>query len=184
MVGKPTAPATMVAYEDFQCPVCKAFEGTDGATIQKYITDGKLKVEFRPVAILDRASSTNYSTRSLNAAACVRNYGTADDFKTFHDLLYANQPPRRTAHGLPDSQLVTYANQALGKTIPAVESCITDETYKNWTISATDAFSKAGLSGTPTVMVDGKTIDLATLNKSANLVKILDAAVAKNAATK
>lgn len=182
VVGKADAPATMVAYEDFQCPVCRQFETTDASTIESYITSGKLKVEFRPIAILDRDSSTEYSTRSLNAAACVRNFSTPGDFKIFHDLLYKNQPPEGSA-GLTDAQLIAYANQAIRSTKPAVATCITDQTYRDWTASATDAASRAGVTGTPTVTVGGQNISLDTLSSTADLIKILDAAVAKGSKT-
>ncbi len=44
-----------------------------------------------------RNSTTQYSTRSLNAAACVTAQGGSAAFLKFHDLLYANQP----AEGVP-----------------------------------------------------------------------------------
>lgn len=178
LVGKSGAPAKLVAYEDFQCPICQQFEKVDGPTIQKYVDDGKVQVEYRPIAILDRESSTNYSTRALNAAACVRNYGNAQAFLTFHDLLYANQPPEG-GDGLPDSQLITYANQALRMTKPAVAKCINDQTYKDWTSSATEAASKAGVQGTPTVILNGKTLQLNQIQTADEMKKLLDTAVAQ-----
>lgn len=178
VVGKKTAPATLISYEDFQCPICQQFENTDGELIQKYITAGKLKVEYRPIAILDRESSTQYSTRALNAAACVSNYSDMTVWKTFHDLLFKNQPPEG-GDGLPDSQLVNFATE-VGAKDPAVATCITDQTYKNWTVSATDAASKAGVSGTPTVKLNGKDVSLNSLSSPAALTKLLDAAVAAN----
>jgi protein-disulfide isomerase len=183
VVGKADAPATLVAYEDFQCPVCDNYEKIDGPTVEKYLQEGKLRVEYRPVAILDRESSTNYSTRALNAAACVRNFGTAAEFLTFHDLLYANQPAEGSA-GLPNSQLITYANQAMKTTKPSVATCINDETYKNWTSSATDAFSKGGYTGTPTLILNGKELELTQVQTSADMIKLLNAAVAQGSKTK
>lgn len=156
VVGKASAPASMVIYEDFQCPICKSFEELDGDTIEKYVDDGTLKVEYRPISFLDRMSSTNYSTRSLNAAACVSDATDITTFKKFHDFLYANQPPEQSA-GLTDDQLIDYAKQA-GASSPAVASCIKDQTFEDWTGSATDAASKAGISGTPTVKLNGEDI--------------------------
>ncbi len=179
VVGKPNAPASMVVYEDFQCPVCKQFETTDGSTIQKYITDGKLKVEFRPIAFLDRMSQgTEYSSRSLNAAACVRNYTDATTFKLFHDLLFKVQPAENTS-GLTDAQLVDYASKA-GATQPAVATCITDRTYKDWVASATEAASKAGVTGTPTVKLNGQDVPLDTLASPDSLKALLDNAIKTN----
>ena len=157
VVGQSSAPASMVVYEDFQCPVCKSFEDLDASTVEKYVKDGSLKVEYRPIAFLDRMSEgTNYSTRSLNAAACVSNATDVETWKKFHDLLYANQPEENTP-GLTDEQLIGYAKQA-GADTPAVETCIKSQSFKDWTASATEAASKAGVSGTPTVKLNGEDI--------------------------
>ncbi len=157
VMGAFGAPASMVVYEDFQCPNCKSFEDKFGATVQKYVTGGKLNVEYRPIAILDRMSQgTNYSSRSLNAAACVSNSTDVKTFKAFHDLLYKNQPAENTP-GLSDDQLVAYAKQA-GADSPAVSTCIKNDTFKDWAASATEAASKDGVSGTPTVRLNGKDI--------------------------
>jgi protein-disulfide isomerase len=162
IVGRASSPVTLVAYEDFQCPHCEEFESQLGATVDKNITDGKLRVEYRPVSFLDE-----YSTRALNAAVCVNRAGGTAAFKKFHDTLYANQPPEGGS-GLPNSRLITYANQSLGKSNASVASCINDETFKDWTVSATDAFSKATAhypsgASTPTVLMNGQVVSAADL---------------------
>ena len=56
------------------------------------IADGKIKVDYHMVAFLDRASTTNYSSRALNAAMAVLSTAGPDAFLKFHSLAYANQP--------------------------------------------------------------------------------------------
>jgi protein-disulfide isomerase len=158
VVGEAGAPVNMVVYEDFQCPVCKSLEVTDGAMLNQKIADGTVKIEYRPIAILDRASTTSYSSRALNAAACVRNDSTSTVWKAYHDLLFKQQPEEGSA-GLTDAQLTTLATQA-GAKAPAVGTCIADDTFKNWASSATEASSKDGVSGTPTVRLNGVDIDV------------------------
>lgn len=154
LVGQPTAPVHVVVYEDFQCPYCKAFESTSADTLKQYVAAKKISVEYRPIALLDQNSTTQYSTRSLNAAACVTAQGGSAAFLKFHDLLYANQPAEGSA-GLTDSQLIQYAAQA-GASGSTVQLCINNLKYRAWTVGATDAFSKAGFSGTPTVTINGQ----------------------------
>jgi protein-disulfide isomerase len=177
VVGKADSPASLVVYEDFQCPSCKAFEDTDAATIDKKIADGTLKVEYRPIAILDRFSSTDYSSRASNASACVRNATDATTWKAFHDLLFKNQPAENSA-GLTDDQLTTYATQA-GATAPSVGTCISDNTYKNWVSSATEASSKAGVTATPTVLLNGDNVSIDDLNDVTAFEKLIDDAADK-----
>lgn len=153
VVGNTTAKVTVEVYEDFQCPACKNFEDLDGKQLNAWATDGTIKLVYRPVAILDHQSTTNYSTRSLNAMAAVINAKPAA-FAKFHELLFANQPPEGGS-GLPDSQLVDFAVQA-GVDKTAVESAINDQKYKGWTQKVTEDFSKKGYNSTPTIVINGK----------------------------
>jgi protein-disulfide isomerase len=150
VLGSQSAPVTVTVFEDFQCPICKTFERTVGPTIQSLRDKGTIKVEYRSIAFLDRFSSTEYSTRSLNAAACVRD-AAPDAFEKFHTALFENQPPENSA-GLPDSKLTELA-RAAGAT--GVDACIKDQRFKDWTVKVTDAASKDGVNGTPTVRVNG-----------------------------
>ncbi len=155
VVGSSSAPVTIVAYEDYQCPACKNFEDLNGAQIDQWIADGTVKVNYRAIAFLDRMSSTNYSTRALNAAAAVMNSDPAD-YKKFHDLLYANQPAENSA-GLTNDQLIQYAVQAGAKEAD-IRPAVQNETYKPWTVKVTDAATNAGINSTPTVQVNGSTL--------------------------
>jgi protein-disulfide isomerase len=162
VVGKPSAPVTMVAYEDFQCPHCEEFESTVGSTIDKDVANGSLRVEYRPVAFLSA-----YSTRALNAAVCVNQAGGSAAFAKFHHTLFAHQPAEGGS-GLSNDQLITYANQALGKPDASVATCINGGVFDDWARSATDAFSKATSnypsgSSTPTVLLNGKVVSTADL---------------------
>ena len=57
MLGKASAPATMVEYIDLQCPVCREFETEVMPTIiDRYVRTGKLKVIARPVAVIGAAT--------------------------------------------------------------------------------------------------------------------------------
>jgi protein-disulfide isomerase len=153
-VGQASAPVEMTVFEDFQCPYCKQFEESSNDLITSYVQAGKVRVSYHPMAFLDEASSTRYSTRALNAAACVVDT-KPDAFEKFHDLLYANQPAENTA-GLPDSKLVDFAQQVgAGE----VSQCVKDLKFEGWTKRVTDQASKDGVVSTPTVMVAGKKLD-------------------------
>lgn len=154
VVGKSSAPKTMTVYEDFQCPICRDFEAATRDRVAAAVDAGKIKVDYRMVAFLDRSSTTNYSSRALNAAAVVLDTSGVDVFKKFHDLLYENQP-REGSAGLTDDQLVQYAVQA-GAKESAVRPGIVGNDFHQWTINATDQMSKNGVNGTPTVFIDGK----------------------------
>jgi protein-disulfide isomerase len=67
-------------------------------------------------------------------------------------LLFAEQPPANSA-GLPDDRLIALGRQA-GAGDEFAE-CVRSERYADWTRSVTEAASQAGVTGTPTVLVNG-----------------------------
>lgn len=153
LVGPASAKATIEIYLDFQCPVCRAYEAQSGSTIDQLVAAGQAKVVYHPLAFLDRMSSTKYSTRSSEASGCASDAGV---FPQFLKLLYANQPPEN-GNGLPAAQLIDYLRQA-GAT-GDYAACVTGDRYASWTSGLTDAASKAGVNGTPTILVNGKQIE-------------------------
>ena len=155
LVGKAGAKVTIEVWEDFLCPACQNFEKLNAGQLKKWTEDGTAKIEYHPVAILDHQSTTNYSTRALNAFAAVIN-AKPDAFETFHALLFENQPPEGGS-GLPDSQLIDYAVQA-GVDRAVVESAVTSLKFKGWTQKVTNGFSQKGYTGTPTLLVNGKKV--------------------------
>jgi protein-disulfide isomerase len=174
--GKAGAPVTVVLYEDFQCPVCKQYEEWLGDTITADVDAGTIKVEYRPIAFLDRASTTKYSSRAGETAACVLDQNGVDTWVKLHQLLFANQPEENTA-GLSDSELADLAEQA-GADKSAVESCQSDGTFDGWVVAATDAASKDNVTGTPTMRVNGQDVPLTTAQDQAAVIKLFEDAVA------
>ncbi len=171
--GQEDAPVTVTIYEDFQCPVCKAFEDALGETLTTEVDKGSINVEYRPIAFLDDQSTTKYSSRALETAACVLDETGSDAFFAFHDLLFENQPAEGSA-GLTDSALADLAAKA-GADKAAVESCQSDDTFTGWVADATDQASKDGVTGTPTVLVDREKV---TFTEGADPVQTLKDAIA------
>jgi protein-disulfide isomerase len=156
VLGSASAPVTVDLYEDLQCPICAHYEAENGDTLAQYVADGTIQLRYHPMAFLDSSANQNYSTRALNAAAVVLGAKGAEAFKEFHDTLYAHQPPE-SGPGLTDDQLIEFAAQA-GATGATVERQIRDLTYADWVKQVTDQASKDGVTGTPTVLVDGEKV--------------------------
>jgi protein-disulfide isomerase len=168
MIGKASAPTTIKLYEDFQCPICKAFEDVTGKQTLAAIQAGKVKVDYHMVAFLDRSSTTQYSSRALNAGMAVLDTAGPQAFLKFHTIAYANQPQEGSA-GVPDSTLVQWAVQA-GAPQDKVTPLIDDNSYHQWVVNATGQMSKDGVNGTPTVYIDGKEQDPTNTQAAAQAV--------------
>lgn len=156
--GDASAPVRLTLYEDFQCPACRATEAYLRTTIAQLVDEGRIRVLYRPIAFLDNASTTDYSSRALGAAACVLEDAGTGAYLRMHDLLYANQPPEGGA-GLDDSRLADIAGRA-GADRAAVAACMDEGRFEGWVAAATDQASKNGVNATPTILVDGEQLQL------------------------
>jgi protein-disulfide isomerase len=149
---------------DPMCPVCGAFEKSNGATLANAVKDGSITLRLHPLTFLDRASNgTGYSTRASAALVCV---AVHDPERTldYYQALFADQP-EENSNGLTDKQL---AKLATDHGITDISGCIDRSgPYQAWAQGNT-AQSQTGpitvdgkkvldnIQGTPTVLVDGK----------------------------
>ncbi|MFJ4268730.1 DsbA family protein [Paenarthrobacter nicotinovorans] len=150
-------PVKVVAYIDFICPICKRFETTYGDALTKLRNDGKISLEYRALGFLDQQSTTNYSSRAANAAACVANT-SPEKYADFFNLLFERQPAEGSA-GISDKDLKAMATEVGAANI---DSCVDSKQYRPWVKFATQEAAAIGITGTPTVFVDGKQWDGST----------------------
>jgi len=151
VVGDADAPAEVVIYEDFLCPACGAFEAAAGEQLAAAAASGRVVVDYRPISILQRFGP--YSAESLNAFLVVKDAAGDDVAKAFHDLLFADQPSEEGP--FPDADdLVATAVEA-GAEEAAVRPGIESGARMDDVEAATEEATGAGVSGTPTVLLDG-----------------------------
>jgi len=174
---------TIQLYVDYLCPFCGQFEKTNADYISSLLDSGATTLEIHPISILDsRSQGTKYSTRAVNAAACVANY-SPDQFSAFHGLLFANQPAENSS-GLSDDQLIGYATQASVQQASKIGDCIRNQTFKAWVSASSDRALKGPIPdssiekviGTPTVIVNGQKYEGAVDNLAAFQAFVLQAA--------
>lgn len=155
-----TGPKTVDVYLDPMCPICGVFEKANGKQLSDLVDAGTITLRLHPMTFLNRVSQgTDYSTRAAAALTCV---GATDASKTlpYLEFLYGNQPKENSA-GLTDKTLIEMAT-AIGA--PDISQCVNDQTYAGWVQKANDnALSGPiegadipAITGTPTVLVDGK----------------------------
>jgi protein-disulfide isomerase len=162
--------------------VCNNLEQTLGTDLATRITATSIKVNYHMMSFLDASSNGNqYSTRAANAAYCASDVSPAA-FQKLHAVLYGKDAsgnynqPAEDSNGRTDAQLIAYGKQA-GITTADFSSCVTGKTHKPLVEAVTDAASKKGVNGTPTVFVDGKQVQ-GSGNAAVTTAQI-DAAIAK-----
>lgn len=151
---------------DMQCPACKAYEARVDSALEKYVANGTASLTVHPIAILDNSSSTKYSTRAGSAVVCAAAEGK---FWQYSKALFENQPAEGSA-GLTDDELVKYGVEA-GLTSAAFKTCVTSQAQSAWIAASTKAATAAGVTGTPTIKVEGKSLTSGTLEELESAIK-------------
>jgi protein-disulfide isomerase len=151
--GDRDAPVTVEIYYDYMCPACGAFEAANGGELDRLMEEGVAQLALRPISFLDETSEgTRYSTRAANAFATVVD-GAPDLAWAFHQALYADQPEEGT-EGLSDDDIAEIAADA-GVPEDVVDR-FTDDTFEPWVADVTEQAFDSGVTGTPTIKIDGE----------------------------
>jgi len=171
--AKSTTVPTVDVYADFQCPICGRFEQTFGPGLTAMAKAGEIKYVVHMMSFLDDNLRNDSSKRSANAAACAADAGK---FLEYHAAVFAAQPAKE-GDGYTDAQLAEFAKTAgiSGAALTTWQKCTTSGQHSQYVTDVADASGKAGVTGTPTVKLNGKDITK-TLTTPAALTAAVKAA--------
>jgi protein-disulfide isomerase len=170
--AKTTVP-TVDVYADFQCPICGRFEKAFGPALTAMAKAGEIKYVVHMMSFLDDNLGNDSSKRSTNAAACAADAGK---FLEYHSAVFAAQPAKE-GDGYTDAQLTEFAKTAgiTGAALTTWQQCTTSGQHSQYVTDVAEASGKAGVTGTPTVKINGKDITK-TLTTPESLVAAVKAA--------
>lgn len=143
---------TIDLWEDFQCPVCKQFELTNGSYIQQLVAEKKAKVIYHLLSFIGPES-----VLAANAGACAAD---ENKFLPFHSYLYATQGTENSG-AWSNAGLLT-AGGSVGLSDSKFKKCVNNGTYSSWVTKVANDGSKKNINATPTVFVNGKELDRKT----------------------
>lgn len=143
VLGRASAPATLVEYVDLQCPYCAEFEKkVMPEVIARYVRSGKLKIVARPIAFIGEDSKRGQAV-ALAAAKQNRMFDLMQ-------LLYVHQGAENT--GWLDENMVKRAVASIpGVAVPrvlAARASTADQAKQMETLAVGD-----NVRGTPTILV-------------------------------
>lgn len=141
-------------YEDFRCPACKGFEHYEGDTVTQLAQDGEIRLRVHLMTLIDNNVGGESSAIAGSSAICAADQGK---WAEYHKALFELQPQQETADGFPDGAYTQAAEQAglTGDALEEWQQCTDQHTYVDYVQSVDDAATKSGITGTPTVKVDG-----------------------------
>ena len=151
--GNADALITIIEFSDYECPFCKRFFTDTYPEIKsKYIDTNKVKYVFRdfPLGFHDPLA-----TQEAIAAECAREQGGDKTYYQYHDLIF--QTTNSNGQGMLKEKLYNLAEQA-GVNRQKFKKCLDSEKYKDEVRKDLADGQKAGISGTPSFLVNGQLI--------------------------
>ncbi len=146
MLGDATAPITILAFSDYQCPYCSKFYSQSEKQIKdNYVTTGKAKMYFRDFPL-------EFHDKALLAATAARCAAEQSKFWEMHDILFSKQS-EWSGLSVADAT-VKFEAYAAGLSLNATKytACVT--AGKDSAINSDYLEGQAyGISGTPTTFI-------------------------------
>jgi protein-disulfide isomerase len=150
-LGDPNAPVKIDVYEDFQCPACRTYSAEiEPEVIENYVSTGQVYYTFRHFPFIDDNAPGDESDQAANASMCAAEQGR---FWDYHDILFANWDGENQG-AFANRRLVTFA-ESLGLDLAAFNECFESNRYKDEIDADLAAGRRAGVQGTPSVLVNG-----------------------------
>lgn len=145
-LGNANAPVEVVEFSDFQCPFCERFQQQIYPRLKsEYIDTGLISFVYQDYAFLGTES-----VRAAIAAKCAKEQGK---FWEYHDYLFAKQSGENEG-AFTDLKLRSFAT-ALKLNQSSFNTCLQQSKYETSVKAETAAGQGLGITGTPTVLVNG-----------------------------
>jgi protein-disulfide isomerase len=163
LIGNPNASNVVETYIDYQCPFCQRWEATFGRPLaEKALAPGSdLLIKQYNLAFLGETDPTlvpaGASARAASAAACVLDADGVEAFTSFSQSVFAKADPTEPP-GQFTAEVLTALAKAAGASTTAVD-CIAAEKNVPFVAATTQSGFTRGVGGTPTVIVNGRTLD-------------------------
>jgi protein-disulfide isomerase len=147
--GKAGAAVTVELFEDFSCPHCQELVATGvPAMLDEFVKSGDIRTVIYPMSL---PMFGRPSELAANAFACSAATGKA---AAYEPVLYSQDVWNQQWTA---ATLITAAQKA-GIQDAAFSSCVRNETYADWAKSMDDYATLRGVTGTPTVMINGAVV--------------------------
>ena len=143
-LGNPDAPITLVEFSDFTCPFCQVQRPRLEAFVEKHA--GKVKLHYKPFPLPASIRGHERAWEAAETAEWARDNGF---FWKMHDMLFEN--PRN----LSDNDLAGYAVK-LGGDPTSLREALATKKYRPRILASQAEARIAGLTGTPTLFVNGR----------------------------
>ena len=155
MVGNPDANITIVEFSDFQCPYCAQFsQQTYPQIVDNYIESGQVKMVSKDYPLTEIGH--DWARPAAMTAECVYREGGDEAFWNVKEKIYNNQ--NSISGGNVESQIIGYAQEE-NVSADAINACLNNGNPGQEVDQDKREGRNSGVTGTPTVFVNGEEIN-------------------------
>lgn len=151
-LGNKNAKVTVIEFSDYQCPFCRTFWKESFSQLKKeYIDTGKIKFVYRDYPL----SFHPMAEPSAQAGECADDQGK---YWEFHDKIFGEQDKKgQGTVTYTVQELKLWASQ-IGLNQTKFNQCLDSGKYKAEVQKDFDDGNSAGVSGTPTTFINGRSL--------------------------
>lgn len=149
--GQPNAPVVFMEFADFQCPACGLFARFSEPLLQEWIDNGTVRFVWYDFPLVQIHKNAMLAARAGRCA------NEQNQFWPFHDYVFGRQSEWSESNDATDL-FVDYAQQA-GLDRGAFATCLRSNKYQQEVSESYELGNTLGVSGTPTLFVNGKKVE-------------------------
>ncbi len=164
-LGKADAPVTVEVYGDFQCPFCALYDlNVEPVIVNKYVTPGIARIVHHDFEFIGQGTADRESRLASAGAVCAV---AQDKYWDYAHWVFNNQIGENVGAFKRD-RLVAIA-AAAGLDTAAFGTCLNDAATLAAVDAATaDALTVKNVVSTPTVLINGVSVDWGSTVKTAD----------------
>jgi hypothetical protein len=148
--GQPNAPVVIMEFADFQCPGCGDFARFSEPLIQDHINNGTVRFVWYDFPLVQIHQNAMLAARAGRCA------NEQNQFWPFHDYVFGQQGQWSSSTGAA-GLFEDYAEQ-VGMDRAAFATCLRSDKYQKEVSESFELGNTLGVSGTPTLFVNGKKV--------------------------
>ena len=159
VMGSADAEVTVTYFGSWKCPYCAQFStGMLSQLVTDYVDPGTITLEFRDLAYIGGEPFLGPDAPAAGQAGLAVWNAEPASYWSFHEYVFQNQPPEREQWATAE-QLVEFARSAGVSKTEAVRTAIQENQYEDALRATGRAASDSGVNSTPTLLIDGTTIN-------------------------
>lgn len=178
LMGSASAPK-ITYFGNWKCPACKLFSTDDpralglSQIVTDYVQPGDISLEFRGLAYVGDGSPFlgEDAPRAARAGLAIWNLDP-EHYWPYHEYVFSNQPSEEEQWATVENLAILAEEAGVGP-IDELKAALGNGEYEDTVKATTDAANKAGVSGTPSLVIDGQVYSPFEAEKTRNALDAL-----------